>query len=252
MSEFLEAALQAAHEAESVILKHFEAGVSAEKKPDESPVTIADKEAERIIKEYLLGRFPEHGFLGEETGETNPDSSYTWIVDPIDGTRNYSRGVPIFGTQIALMHDDELILGVSNAPALKELAYAEKGKGAQLNGRSLRVSKVERLEDAFVSFGGIKSFQKDKTTENLLSLLADSWGDHGFGDFWSYTLVAQGVMDVMVNARINVWDVAAAKVIIEEAGGTVTDLSGNPISKKTASAVGTNGHLHGKVLRYFE
>jgi len=252
MNKFLTIALEAARESEKVILEYFdESGVSVEMKSDNSPVTVADKKAEHVIHEVVRSYFPDHGFLGEETGESDTNSEYTWIVDPIDGTRNYSHGIPIFDTQIALMKGEELILGVSNAPALRELLYAEKGKGAYCNDAKIHVSSVQDIDKAFISFGGIRHFEQKKLTVGLVSLANAVNGDHGFGDFWSYTLVARGSMDIMIDPKVNIWDVAALTVILEEAGGVMTDTAGGPITKKVQSVIASNGILHARALSYF-
>ena len=251
MSEFLDTAIEAARKAEDIIFKHFDTGVSVETKPDNSPVTVADREAERIIKEIVLGRFPDHGFLGEETGENREKSEYTWIVDPIDGTKNYVRGIPLFGTLIALMKNEEVVLGVVNMPVLKELSYAERGNGAFHNGERIHVSGVSSLNDAYVGFGGVKKFQQKGMTKELLSITNATRSDKGLGDCWSYTLIARGKLDALVDATIKIWDVAAPSIIIEEAGGMITDLTGKAIGRDTTSVIATNGFLHGAVLAYF-
>lgn len=251
MSEFLTTAVKAARKAERVILKHFDTGVAVETKPDNSPVTIADKEAERIIKKTILGRFPDHGFLGEETGESDADSEYVWVVDPIDGTKNYVRGIPLFGTLIALMKNDELVLGVINMPVLKELSYAEKGQGAYCNDKPVSVSAIAELKGAYVGFGGVKKFQQKGMADTLLSITDAVWSDRGLGDCWSYALVARGKLDALIDVKIKIWDVAAPAVIIEEAGGKFTDLYGRAINRDVTSVVATNGLLHDEVLDYF-
>lgn len=142
MSDYLKVAIEAAKAAEPTILNYFSKETSIDLKEDQSPVTVADKESEQIIRGVISNAFPDHGFLGEEGNNTNSDTEYLWIIDPIDGTRNYIREIPLFATEIALMKNGELILGVSNAPALKELMYAEKGFGAYLNDELVKVSEV--------------------------------------------------------------------------------------------------------------
>lgn len=252
MSEYLDTAIQAAREAEKVILKYFDSGVAVERKEDNTEVTIADKEAEKIIRNVVTQKFPDHGFLGEETGERDVDSEYTWVVDPIDGTRNYSRGIPLFGTLIALMKDDDLILGVINMPVLEELSYAEKGKGAYCNEKLIHVSKAAKLKDAYVSFGGVKKFVNMNITDELVSLAGTVFADRGLGDCWSYALMARGKLDALIDPTIKIWDVAAPAILIEEAGGKLTDLNGNLIDRNVTSVIATNSLLHEEVLEYFK
>jgi histidinol-phosphatase len=250
-SELLEVALEAAQKAEKVIMKHFSGDIEIELKDDQSPLSIADTEAERIIVETIRERFPEHGFLGEEFGEAGKGSEYLWIIDPIDGTNNFVRGMPLFATQIALMKGGELVLGVSNAPALKELMYAERGQGAYLNGEKVEVSKVGSLSEVCMTFGGVKYFDRAGKLESLVSLIKNVRMARGIGDCWSYHLLAQGKMDVMIEADTKIWDIAALKIIVEEAGGVVTDINGKKINRDSTSIIAANPSLHGSVLKYF-
>lgn len=251
-SDFLTVAIDAAKNAEEIILSYYnENSITVELKPDETPVTRADTEAEKAIRETIKKSFPDHGFLGEEFGTQEGTSPYTWIIDPIDATKNYIRKIPIFGTQIALMHDDELILGISNAPLLNELLSAEKGKGAFLNGESIKVSKVSQLSEAMICHGGIKWFVEKEIFDGIYNLINDTARSRGFGDFYSYHLVASGRVDAVIEAAISIWDIAAITVIVREAGGMVTDVQGQAITKDTASLVATNGILHNTILDYF-
>lgn len=253
ISDFLTVAIDAAKNAEEVITKYYnESALKVELKSDETPVTRADTEAEKTIRETIKNAFPDHGFLGEEFGTEVGTSPYTWIIDPIDATKNYIRKIPIFGTQIALMHDDELILGISNAPLLNELLYAEKGKGAFLNGEPIKVSNVPQPSDAMICHGGLKWFVEKDTFSGIYNLINDTARSRGFGDFYMYHLIASGRADVVVEAAISIWDIAAITVIVREAGGMVTDIKGQDITKQTDSLVATNGNLHNTVLNYFK
>ena len=158
---FLEIGLQAAKAGEEVIRHYYEGNVKVTMKEDYTPVTVADVETEKTIKDIILGAFPDHGFYGEETGKTNPDAEYTWLIDPIDGTKSFVRQYPFFSTQIALMHRDELIVGVSNGVMFNELAWASKGEGAFLNGQPIHVSDIAELRDAALSTGNIASLAAD-------------------------------------------------------------------------------------------
>ena len=251
-SQFLKVALEAAKNAEEIITAYYTGdAMKVEMKEDETPVTLADRGAEKIIRETIKKAFPDHGFLGEEYGIEEGDSPYVWIIDPIDATKNYIRKIPIFGTQIALMKDDDLILGVSNAPLLNELLYAEVGKGAFLNGERITVSSVTQPKDAMICHGGLKWFVEKGTFPGIYNLITDTARTRGFGDFYMYHLVASGRVDAVVEAAISVWDIAAITVIVREAGGKVTDIQGQAITKDTASLVATNRILHNIVLDYF-
>ena len=252
-SQFLTVALEAAKNAEEIITAHYPGdAMKVEMKADETPVTLADRGAEKAIRETIKRAFPDHGFLGEEYGIEEGDSPYVWIIDPIDATKNYIRKIPIFGTQIALMKGEELILGVSNAPLLNELLYAEIGQGAFLNGEPITVSSVTHPEDAMVCHGGLKWFVEKGTFPGIYNFINGTARSRGFGDFYMYHLVASARADAVVEAAISIWDIAAATVIVREAGGKVTDIQGQPITKETASLIATNGILHNTVLDYFK
>lgn len=251
-SIYLQTALEAVKKAEGAIFHYYAGEVKHDIKEDKSPVTIADTEVEKIIKGIISKKFPSHGFLGEESEESQGEGEFNWIVDPIDGTKNFIRGIPLFATEIALMHKGEIILGVSNAPVLKELIYAEKGKGAYLNEEQIHVSSISSLENAYLSFGGLKYFEKISLTNNLL-LLAQSvgGGTRSFGDFWAYHLLACGKIDIAIEAHVKIWDIAAMKVIVEEAGGMMTDIYGKPVDINTPSIIASNTKLHTQVNSYF-
>ncbi len=250
-SKFMETGILAAKLAGEVIMKYYSGDVRVELKGDETPVTAADREAEKVITKTIKSRFPEHSIMGEEFGSSAGDSEYTWIIDPVDGTKNYIRKIPMFATQIALMKNDELILGISNAPAMNELLYAERGMGAYFNNQKIHVSARKNLSESFMSFGGINHFRKLNLTPGLLELAGVTYSNRGFGDFWGYHLLAQGKIEIMIEADIKIWDIAALAVIIEEAGGKFTDLSGNAVSVNIKTAAASNGLLHEEVLKAF-
>ena len=250
-SQFLTVALAAAKNAEEIITSYYTGDIEVELKADETPVTHADRGAEHVIRETIKQSFPDHGFLGEEYGTQEGTSPYMWIIDPIDATKNYIRKIPIFGTQIALMKGEELVLGVSNAPLLNELLYAEAGGGAFLNGKPIQVSNVTQPADAMVCHGGLKWFTEKGTFPGIYNLINTATRTRGFGDFYMYHLVASARADAVVEAAISIWDIAAITVIVREAGGEVTDMQGQPVTKETASLIATNGVLHGTILKYF-
>jgi histidinol-phosphatase len=250
-SPYLPVALEAVKNAEVVIMRHFERDVAVETKADNTPVTIADKQAEEVIKRTIHKAFPDHTFYGEEGDKVdlNNHHGYTWIIDPIDGTKSYIRGQPLFGTELALLKDGELIVGVSNAPALKELMYAAKGEGSYVNGKPVQVSKVDSLEEAYLSNGRLQYFEQIKLIPPLLAISRKVKWARGMGDFWIYHLVAQGKVDIMIEASVKFWDIAAVKVIVEEAGGTFTQIDGQPITYLSTNCLATNGVLHARTVR---
>jgi histidinol-phosphatase len=252
-SQYLNVALGAVKKAETVIKRYLDEGVIAELKPDQSPVTIADKQAEEIIKQEILASFPDHTFFGEEGEKTDLSnhSGFTWIIDPIDGTKSYLRKNPLFATLVALMHDGEFILGISNAPLMGELIYAEKGQGCFFNGQQVRVSTVGQVADAYLSHGALKYFENTHKTAPLLQLSKDARWARGIGDFWSYHLLAQGKLDIMIEAETKLWDIAAMTVIVQEAGGKMTKLDGNPIDHNTTNVLATNGLVHADLVNRF-
>jgi histidinol-phosphatase len=252
-SQFLEVALEAAKNAEEIIAAYYtDDAMKIELKEDETPVTLADREAEKAIRETIKQAFPDHGFLGEEYGIEEGESPYLWIIDPIDATKNYIRKIPIFGTQIALMKGEELILGISNAPRLNELLYAEAGSGAFMNGEPVQVSDVAHPKDAMVCHGGLNRFVEEGIFPGIYNLITDAGCARGFGNFFMYHLVASGRVAAAIEAKTNVWDIAALTVIVREAGGKITDIQGRTVTKDTTSLIATNGVMHDTVLDYFK
>ncbi|MBP9700397.1 inositol-phosphate phosphatase [Candidatus Woesebacteria bacterium] len=250
-SQYLQVALQAIKEAEEVITKYYSDEIRVTLKADRTPVTIADQEAEKIIRTRIHDAFPDHRILGEERGSDDTQSPFLWIIDPIDGTKNYMRKVPLFSSLLALMKDGEVILGVSNAPALGELAYAEKGQGTFVNGQKVHVSTIANIADAYLCFGSIGSFEKTHQLPSLLKIENATLAHRGIGDFWCYHLLAQGKVDIMVEAQTKLWDIAAVSILVQEAGGHVTDMNGNPVNESTTSIIATNKLLHEHVSSYF-
>jgi histidinol-phosphatase len=222
------------------------ADLHVETKPDRSFVTEADREIERVLRARIEAERPDDGILGEEFGASG-EAVRRWVVDPIDGTHNYLRGIPIFGTLIALEVDGEGVLGVVSAPALGHRWWALRGSGAFADGRPIGVSGVARLEDAHLSFDSVRGFEERGMGERFLALARRCWRTRGFGDFWQHMLVAEGAVDVSVEPDVAHWDLAASKVIVEEAGGRFTDLRG-VARADGGSAVASNGLLHDEVL----
>jgi histidinol-phosphatase len=248
-SNELKAALDAAGAAAEVIRGFYQRNVKVEVKADKTPVTAADVRAEEVIRELLRRRFPAFGFFGEETGKSDMDAESVWLVDPIDGTKSFVRECPFFSTQIALMRGGKFVLGVSSAPVYDELAWAERGSGAFLNGRPIQVSKVAALDGAIVSTGNLKTLAASPAWARLGGLIGGINRIRGYGDFVHYHLLARGALDVVVESDVNILDIAALTVILEEAGGVFTDLTGAAVGLATTSVLATNGPLHQPVLK---
>jgi histidinol-phosphatase len=204
---------------------------------------------EAAIREILEARFPRHGFYGEETGSHDTDAESLWLVDPIDGTKAFVREYAMFSTQIALMRNGQLVLGVSSAPVYGELCFAERGRGAYLNGKPMNVSQVSTIESAALSSGNLKSLAGGASWARYGELVARVNRIRGYGDFLHYHLLAAGKIDAVIETDVNILDIAACVAIVTEAGGRFTELGGAPITLASTSVLATNGALHGAVLR---
>jgi histidinol-phosphatase len=216
---------------------------SRSRKADRSPVTEADTRAEQVIREVLLGHFPDYGFYGEEGGRSGQEG-HVWLVDPLDGTKSFVRDTPFFSTQIALLSQGELVLGVSSACVYGELAWAERGRGAYLDGEPIRVSTKARLDEAILSGGNLRTLAAGPQWGNYGALLQKVNRSRGYGDFLHYHLLARGALDVVVESDVNILDIAALSVIVTEAGGRFTDFAGRPVGLDTTTVLATNGLLH--------
>ncbi|HEU5467903.1 MAG TPA: inositol monophosphatase family protein [Steroidobacteraceae bacterium] len=247
-SSRLDAALAAASAASALVRVHYAAALPARAKADGSPVTDADIAAEQAIRAVVQERFPEDGFYGEETAAERLDAEHLWLVDPIDGTKSFVRRYPMFSTQIAVMRRGRLELGVSAAPVYGETAWAERGAGALLGGERLAVSRVAALPDATLSTGNLRSLAAGDRWAAFGRLVTRLDRIRGFGDFLHYHLLAAGKIDAVLESDINILDIAALTVIVEEAGGRVTDLEGAPVGLATKSILATNGLLHDPLL----
>lgn len=248
MVDELKTALLAAGEAAKIADEHW--GAPSTLKHDNSPVTVADTMAEEVIRNIILGEFPDHAILGEEGGMEGK-SDYTWVIDPIDGTLLYSRGMKYFTTLIALFYKGDIVLGVSNAPKMNELMYAKQGEGAYLNGEKITVSTVSKLEEALVMHSNLKSFVSTNKLDNLKHLEKITWRLRGYGNLLGAHAVASGRAEAFVSGQLKIWDVAALAVIVTEAGGKATDIKGNKLSLLSTSALLTNGLLHSNLLMAF-
>lgn len=237
--------------ADEISMRYFRrTDTTIRSKADGTPVTQADEEIERLLRKQIASAFPDHGVLGEEEGESEGTSGARWIVDPIDGTKSFSWGIPIWATLIALEVSGEIVCGIASAPALRERFGAARGSGAMRNGEPIRTSDVDDLSRARIGFTSATAFAKCGSGDQFQRLLAATAHNRGIGDFYGHMLVACGSLDVMVEPVLHPWDLAAVIVIVEEAGGRLSDLEGRP-HIYGGGAVTSNGRLHDAVLAFF-
>lgn len=247
MDRRLETAIAAAKAAGEVALRYFRTGVAVERKQDFSPVTVADREAEQQAVAVLHAAFPDYGVLGEEFGE-RAGVGARWIIDPIDGTKSFIRGIPFFATLIALEEEGEITTGAVYAPAVGDLLYAQRGHGAfDQNGR-LRVSSVDTVSRSMLVFGGVGLLRTRGYWPAYERLVDHSGRQRAYGDYFGYTFVARGQAEAMVDVDLKPWDLAALKIIIEEAGGRFTDFDGRATAFG-GSAIASNGLVHEEIRR---
>lgn len=245
MTNELKVAIQAAKAASKISLKYFGHNPYVKFKADQSPVTKADKESEAIIRKIILKNFPNTNIVGEEAGgDLNKDEF--WTIDPIDGTKYFIRDLPLWSILIALYKGGDVVLGISYMPVFNELIWAEKGKGAFLNGKKISVSKVSNLKEVFFNFGTLRKFNNHK---NIFRLADQCLSSRGIGNPYGYQQVACGKMDISLDVKAGIWDLAPYKCIIEEAGGKITDFEGNPWKSTDKQCLATNGILHDEVIR---
>jgi histidinol-phosphatase len=245
LRDLLDVAIEAARAGGRRTLSYFNAGTAVEWKQDGSPLTQADRESERAIRETIARTFPDHGVLGEEEGETAGTAPYRWIVDPLDGTRTFVRGVPLYGTLIGLEVRGDPVVGVVYMPALDELVAAARGFGCTWNGRPCRVSATDRLDEALVTVTDERSARR--RSDGYARLAEATAMQRTWADCYAYVLVATGRAEVALDPVMNVWDCAALLPIVEEAGGRFTDWRGRR-TIEGGEAVATNGVLHDRVL----
>ena len=248
MEKFLNSARAAAQAAAEDIMHFYQGNFDVEIKADQTPVTVADKRAEEIIRNRLLSDFPDHGFYGEEGGSHRADADYVWLVDPIDGTKSFVGGYGMFSTQIALMHQGKLVMGVSSAPAQNEMAWAASNSGAWLDDVPISVSTVSDLDKASISTGNIGTLARSSQWQNLGRIMAVANRTRGYGDYYHYHRLAAGQLDAVIESDVNILDIAALSVIVTEAGGLFTDLQGQPPTLDTTSVLAANAQLHGQLL----
>jgi histidinol-phosphatase len=253
LAAWLSLAIEMCDEADRLARRSYRRAVPTSRKPDRTFVTEADQVIERLIRERIRAVYPDHGLVGEEYGDEAGSSAVRWYIDPIDGTHNFIRGVPLFATLLAVEVDGEMQLGVMSAPALGERWYAARGHGAWAVARDglrrrLRVSKVNALEDAQLVFGSRREDVASGLMPGFDAVIDACWRERGFGDFWGYALVGEGAAEAMFETGMHAWDIAAPMIIIEEAGGRVSDVTGVR-DVRAPSFVASNGLLHEELLR---
>jgi histidinol-phosphatase len=253
LDAWLALAHAACDEADAIARSAFRRDLEISTKPDRTFVTQADTAIERAIRARILAAHPDHGLVGEEYGTEAGDAPTRWYIDPIDGTHNFIRGVPLFGTLLGVERDGELQAAVLSAPALHERWWARRGGGAwarsadDVEPRRIRVSRVATLADAQLLYGSGHDIEASGRAPGFHDLLGDVWRERGFGDFWGYALLAEGAAEAMVEVDLSTWDAAAPMVLVEEAGGRATDLGGRRAIDSGTFLV-SNGLLHDEVL----
>lgn len=242
-----------------VILKYWGTDLEIELKGDDTPVTIADTSAERAVREWVKGQMPEAGFVGEEYGVENPDADYQWVIDPIDGTKSFMRGVPLFGTLLAIYYKGKCVFGAIDLPALGNTLHAIDGGGAWLDGKSTKVSTTKTLGESLLLTGTVNTFDETEYGPGFHKLRKQFGLHRGWGDAYGYFLVACGRADAMLDPIVSLWDVAPFPVIFREAGGNWSDLSGESqileslqnggeLGSDDRTSLASNGLIHSEVL----
>ncbi len=247
LQDLLQFALDAAWQAGRITLGHFQSDVRVESKNNKTPVTIADREAEQKIRRLVHDTWPEHGIIGEEYDDSAAQSRYTWVVDPIDGTKSFISGVPLYSTLLALLEDNEPILGVIHLPALNETVYAARGQGCYWNGRRAHVSSVDKLENAVALCSEMESMTRYGRSPEWQRIVKATRFQRTWGDGYGYALVATGRAEIMVDPAMHIWDAGPLQVILEEAGGTFTDWQGQA-TIHNGESIATNGKLFKQLM----
>lgn len=247
----LDVAREAARRASDIALGYFREPLKIETKDDASPVTVADRECEQAIRSIIGGAFPDHAVYGEEYGRSG-EHRCLWLIDPIDGTRSFIRGLEFWSVQIALMVDGELVLGVSAAPPFGETAWATAGGGARLDDAPLKVADTASFEQMDVSFGNVRSLARSDRWPRVGALVERAARSRGYGDFYPYHRLAAGGLDAVIESDVNILDIAALTVIVREAGGIVSELDGSPVGLDTTTIVAATPALHGRLVSFLD
>lgn len=244
MTNELKTAIEAAKQGASVALRYFDKPLIVETKADNTPVTIADRKSEEAIISSILTSFPNAKFVAEETGGSKEEKEF-WIIDPIDGTRSFSRGVPMWSVLIAHYKNGQVDLGVCYFPTLKTMLWAQKGQGAYIDSKKVAVSTISTVSESYINYGTFRYFLNK---QGLFQLIEKSKGSRSYDISFGYYLVSCGKMEVSLDQYGYVWDLAAFKVITEEAGGTFTSIQGKPWTIHDRGCIATNGKVHNEVV----
>jgi histidinol-phosphatase len=244
-----EVAIETAKSAGQHALRYFDGPLTVERKGDQSPVTVADRETEQLLRTSLSKHFPKDGFVGEEYGDTPGTSGYRWILDPIDGTRSFVRGIPLWGVLVGLEYKGELIAGVADAAPLGHTYHALRGNGAFRNDLPIQVSDEASIANSLLLYSSLSWFLKAGREADFIRLVNATERQRGYGDFYGFMLVAQGAAEIMVEHGVHIWDVAAIVPIVEEAGGRFSDWDGAADCNRPDVLV-TNGKLHDVALAF--
>ncbi|MEO6797712.1 MAG: inositol monophosphatase family protein [Candidatus Dormibacter sp.] len=247
LDELLRFAMELADAADAIAMQFFRRDLQIDRKPDRTFVTQADRAIETTIRERVAARYPDHGVLGEEFGSVAGRDA-RWIIDPIDATHSFMRGLPTFATLLGLERAGEMVVGVISAPAMRERWHGMRGGGAWSGRRRLHVSSISQLSDAQIFYASRTAFAAVGKTAGFDAVVKAAWRDRGFGDFWGYALVAEGSGEAMIEPELYPWDLAAPLILVEEAGGRLTDFNGRR-TYDGGSAVASNGLLHEDILR---
>jgi histidinol phosphatase-like enzyme (inositol monophosphatase family) len=248
LQPYLEFATDAAWQAGRLTLQYFQAAFNVEWKKDATPVTVADRGAERLLRELITARFPDHAVVGEEYGaDHRQDARFRWIIDPIDGTKSFIHGVPLYAVLMGLEIDGELVVGVANFPGLNEMVCAARGSGCWWNGRRCRVSEVDRLEESVVCYTSASGFGAAGKADRWARIAGRVKMQRGWGDAYGHVLVATGRVEAMFDPVMSLWDCAALVPILNEAGGTFTDWQGKPTAYGN-EAISTNNRVFAEIM----
>jgi len=245
----LKVAREAARNASQIALKYFKRPLEIERKDDASPVTVADRECEMEIRRVIEAAFPDHAVFGEEYGQSG-EHRCLWLIDPIDGTRSFIRGLEFWSVQIALMVDGELVLGVSAAPPFDETAWAVAGRGAWIDDESLQCAGTDTFEQMDLSLGNVRTLARSAGWQKVGKLVETAARTRGYGDFYPYHRLAAGGLDAVVESDINILDIAALTVIVREAGGVVTELGGADIGLESTTILAATPALHRRLVSF--
>ncbi len=249
MEQYITFAKKMAKASAEVILSYYNSDFAVDIKEDNSPVTIADKCAEKLMRDMIIEKFPDHGIIGEEYGEYNKDAEYTWVLDPIDGTKSFIHRVPLFGTLIALMKNNKPVLGVINLPVLKELIIGAVSRPTTFNGKEISVNSSASLKDSLLLCTDLLDVEKYQNLELFLFLTKQVKLYRSWGDCYMYSMLARGLADIAVDPVMNYWDIQALVPIIQGAGGIITDHQGNEVNEESTSIIASSPELHSQVVQ---